>query len=57
MLSLSDNNQADAIELLTVPQDIWKTFWILIIRISNSWLVRYIIINSVKPDYKIPYLV
>ena len=57
MLSLSDNNQADAIELLTVPQDIWETFWILIIRISNSWLVRYIIINSVKPDYKIQYLV
>ena len=57
MLSLSDNNLADAIELLTVPQDIWKTFWTLIIRISNSWLVRYIIINSVKPDYKIQYLV
>ena len=37
MLSLSDNNQADVVEHLTLPQDIYITCLVLLILISNNW--------------------
>ena len=37
MLSLSDNNQTDIIEILTPPPDIKMTYLILIILILNKW--------------------
>ena len=37
MLSLSDNNHTDIIEVLTPPQDIYMTNLILLILILNNW--------------------
>ena len=36
MLSLSDNNQADAVEKLNIPEDIAMNCLVLIILISNT---------------------